>query len=80
MSGSDEPHWGQKPIHLADRWPQVSQLNAISDTFTGLTIAPLNDEYQGSHECRAKDCGGQDRGDRPGLMGSDRPQKHPMAQ
>jgi hypothetical protein len=48
--------------------------------FTGLTIAPLDDENQGSHECRAKDCGGQDRGDRPGLMGSDRPQKHPVAQ
>jgi hypothetical protein len=52
----------------------------FSDTFTGLTIAPLDDENQGSHECRAKDCGGQDRGDRPGLMGSDRPQKHPVAQ
>jgi hypothetical protein len=27
VSGSETPHWGQKPIHFGERYPQVAQLN-----------------------------------------------------
>ena len=78
--GSATPHWGQNPIHFGETCPHDSHRKAIWRHRIRLSIATARRENEGRHETYDKDDPGQNRDCCPGLIGSDRPHQHPVAQ